>query len=106
MENKIEIYKTATGTEVSVQLEQDTVWLNRQQLALLFDRDVKTIGKHINHVFREKELDTTSTAANFATVQRDRTVITRHISNIFKEGELDKHVVSAKFAHTTPNSIK
>ena len=106
MENKIEIYKTATGTEVSVQLEQDTVWLNRQQLALLFDRDVKTIGKHINNVFKEKELDAKSTVANFATVQRDRTVITRHISNIFKEGELDKHVVSAKFAHTTSNSIK
>lgn len=71
MENKIEIYKTATGTEVSVQLEQDTVWLNRQQLALLFDRDVKTIGKHINNVFKEKELDAKSTVANFATVQQE-----------------------------------
>jgi prophage maintenance system killer protein len=71
MENKIEIYKTATGTEVSVQLEQDTVWLNRQQLALLFDRDIKTIGKHINNVFKEKELDAKSTVANFATVQQE-----------------------------------
>ncbi|MFZ4559729.1 MAG: virulence RhuM family protein, partial [Saprospiraceae bacterium] len=67
MENKVEIYKTTTGTEVSVQLEQDTVWLNRQQLAVLFDRDIKTIGKHINNVFAEGELLKRVVVAKFAT---------------------------------------
>lgn len=71
MENKIEIYKTASGTEVAVQLENDTVWLNRQQLAALFDRDIKTIGKHINNVFADKELEQNSTVAKFATVQKE-----------------------------------
>lgn len=51
MDHKVEIYKTSEGTEVLVQLENDTVWLNRQQLSLLFDRDVKTIVKHINTIY-------------------------------------------------------
>lgn len=55
--------------ELSVKLEDETVWLNRQQMALLFDRDIKTIGKHVNNVFKEGELDKSSTVANFATVQ-------------------------------------
>lgn len=53
---------------LDVRVENDTVWLNRNQIALLFDRDVKTIGKHINNALRE-ELDGLSTVANFATVQ-------------------------------------
>jgi hypothetical protein len=45
--------------------------LNRQQIATLFNRDVKTIGKHINNVFSEGELERDSTVANFATVQNE-----------------------------------
>ena len=50
-----------------VKLQGDTVWLTRNQIAELFDRDVKTIGKHINNALRE-EADL-STVAKFATVQ-------------------------------------
>jgi len=52
-----------------VRIEDETVWLNRQQLAILFGRDIKTMGKHINNVFSEGELLKNSTVANFATVQ-------------------------------------
>jgi len=70
LNNKIEIFKTADNqAELRVQFDEDTVWLNRQQLAMLFERDVKTIGKHINNVFNEGELHKNSTVANFATVQ-------------------------------------
>lgn len=55
--------------ELKVSVDSQTVWLNRNQLSELFGRDVKTIGKHINNVFSEKELDKFSTVANFATVQ-------------------------------------
>jgi len=71
MDSKIEIYKTTNGAEVAVQLEKDTVWLNRQQLTVLFNRDVKTIGKHINNIFNDEELDPISTVAKFATVQKE-----------------------------------
>ena len=55
--------------KLEVPVNEKTVWLNRQQMAELFDRDVKTIGKHINNALRE-ELDE-STVANFATVQME-----------------------------------
>ena len=50
-----------------VHLEQETVWLNRNQMAELYGRDVKTIGKHISNALKE-ELEP-STVAKFATVQ-------------------------------------
>ena len=53
-----------------VRLEDDTVWLNRQQLAELFGRDVKTIGKHVNYALKE-ELKDISVIAKFATTARD-----------------------------------
>ena len=59
--------------ELSVRVEPqaDTVWLNRQQKAQLFDRDIKTIGKHIQSALRE-ELDD-SVVAKFATVRLEGT---------------------------------
>ena len=59
--------------ELKVSVDDDTIWLNRNQLSELFDRDVKTIGKHINNVFKEQELVKNSTIANFATVQKEGT---------------------------------
>ncbi|MDK2063812.1 RhuM family protein [Aliarcobacter butzleri] len=57
--------------ELKVSVEQESVWLNRNQIAELFGRDVKTIGKHISNVFDEKEVEKYSTVANFATVQNE-----------------------------------
>ncbi|MBN2653037.1 MAG: virulence protein RhuM/Fic/DOC family protein [Spirochaetales bacterium] len=72
MENKIEIYKTPDGqTEIKVNFDEETVWLNRNQLSVLFGRDVKTIGKHINNIIKEGELERESVVANFATTAAD-----------------------------------
>ncbi len=50
----IEIFATEDGsTEIQVRLQQDTVWLSQKQMGELFDRDYKTISKHINNVFKE-----------------------------------------------------
>ena len=59
MEKKNEIVLFETDDKeiklsVPVDVEQETVWLNRNQMADLFDRDVKTIGKHINNALREE----------------------------------------------------
>lgn len=70
MKNEIILYQSGEIAEhIEVRLGEDTVWLNRIQIATLFGRDVKTIGKHINNVFTEGELNKDSTVANFATVQ-------------------------------------
>lgn len=55
--------------ELKVSVDEETVWLNRNQISDLFERDVKTIGKHINNILNESELERNSTVANFATVQ-------------------------------------
>jgi hypothetical protein len=57
--------------DLQVSLDEETVWLNRHQLSELFCRDIKTIGKHINNVFKENELEKNSTVANFATIQNE-----------------------------------
>lgn len=70
--NEIVLYTPDELTErIEVRINEETVWLNRQQIAVLFGRDVKTIGKHINNVFSEGELQKYSTVANFATVQTE-----------------------------------
>ena len=67
---EIVIYHPDEVTRLEVRVEGETVWLNRHQLASLFGRDVKTIGKHIKNALRE-ELRSLSTVANFATVQKE-----------------------------------
>ncbi|TLV00348.1 RhuM family protein [Dyadobacter luticola] len=72
MENQIEIYQSNDGhTQIDVMFGNDTVWLNRSQLAELFGRDVKTIGKHVNNVFFEGELEKLAVVANIATTAAD-----------------------------------
>jgi len=54
MKNEIILYRPDERAEhIEVRLEDDSVWLNRQQLAVLFERDIKTIGKHIVNVLSE-----------------------------------------------------
>lgn len=55
---------------LDVKLENETVWLNRSQLSILFDRDIKTIGKHINNALKE-ELEGLPVVAKFATTASD-----------------------------------
>lgn len=68
-----EIIKFVNGDlqlDVTVSPDNETVWLNRNQLAQLFDRDIKTIGKHINNALKE-ELSNEVVVAKFATVQTE-----------------------------------
>ena len=58
------------GIKLEVNLKDETVWLNRQQLADLFDRDVKTIGKHINNALKEELKDDNSVVAKFPTTRK------------------------------------
>ena len=67
---EIVVYQPDEITRLEVRLQDETVWLNRQQLATLFGRDVKTIGKHINNALNE-ELSGLAVVANFATTAAD-----------------------------------
>ena len=68
--NEIVIFETEDHqVKLPVTMEGETVWLNRNQMSELFDRDIKTIGKHINNALKEELSVDNSTVAKFATVQ-------------------------------------
>lgn len=68
--NEIIVYRPDSTLSLEVRVEDETVWLNRNQIAILFDRDVKTIGKHISNALKE-ELAGVSVIAKFATTASD-----------------------------------
>lgn len=71
LKQQIALYESADHTvHLDVKVDEDTVWLNRKQLALLFGRDIKTIGKHVGNALRE-ELNGFSVVAEFATTASD-----------------------------------
>ena len=70
MESEIVLYQPNDAIHLEVRMTDESVWLNRNQMSVLFGRDVKTIGKHINNALRE-ELRDMATVANFATVQNE-----------------------------------
>ena len=59
------------GVKLEVNVKDETVWLNREQISKLFDRDIKTIGKHINNALKEELSDDNSVVAKFATTATD-----------------------------------
>lgn len=66
MDNTVEIYKSGDSSELRVQFDGNTVWLNREQLSELFGRDRTVISRHINNIFEEGELDKDVVRADFA----------------------------------------
>ncbi len=71
-QGKLIVYQADDGrVAVDVRLKDETVWLFRKEMAVLFDRDYKTVAKHINNVFNEGELCKDSVVAKFATTGND-----------------------------------
>ena len=71
MENEIIIYQPDEKIKLDVRFENETVWLNRHQMADLFGRDIKTIGKHIANAMSEELSRDDSVVAKFATTAND-----------------------------------
>lgn len=69
-ENEIIIYQPDETLRLDVRVDNDTVWLNRNQIAELFGRDVKTIGKHVANALKE-ELAEIPVVAKFAITATD-----------------------------------
>lgn len=64
---EIILYQTADGrTNIDVKLENETVWLSKEQMASLFERDRTVISRHIKNIFQEGELDEKMVCAKFA----------------------------------------
>ncbi|MBO4619547.1 MAG: virulence RhuM family protein [Victivallales bacterium] len=84
--NEIIVYQPDETIRLEVRLENETVWLNRHQIAQLFGRDVKTIGKHIANALKE-ELSGFSTVANFATVENVNSPVVANFATTATNGK-------------------
>ena len=86
-QDQIVIYQTEDGqTQIDVRLENETVWLTANQMALLFDRDDKTIRKHINNVFSEGELEKNNNTHFLRVVGVKQSVATYNLDVIISVG--------------------
>ena len=73
---QIEIYQTTDNqTQIEVRFEGETVWLNQQQISLLFERDRTVITKHVNNVFKEGELNQKSNVQKMHVANSDKPVL-------------------------------
>lgn len=68
---EVMIYKAKEGPVLDVRLEEDTVWLTQKQIAELFDKGVPTVNEHIKNVYKEGELEQSSTIRKFRIVQKE-----------------------------------
>ncbi len=69
MSNLIEIYNSNGETQIQVTFDNETVWLSLNQISKLFDRDKSVISRHLSNIFKEKELEESTTVAKNAIVQ-------------------------------------
>ncbi|MBQ7591167.1 MAG: virulence RhuM family protein [Clostridia bacterium] len=73
-DNQLVLFNSSDGMiSLPVAVKNDSVWLTLDQISELFDRDKSTVSRHIHNVYRENELDTSSTVAKIATVQLEGT---------------------------------
>lgn len=68
-QQNIIIYKTKDSPELSVKLEEETIWLTLNQIAILFDLQKAAISKHTSNIFKSGELERTWTVSKMETVQ-------------------------------------
>jgi len=78
----IEIFTTDKGTEIEVQLEQETICLSLNQMSELFESDKSVISRHLRNVCIEEELDKNSVVAKSATAALNDQIYKRNHYNL------------------------
>ena len=107
LENKIIIYQTEDGqTQVDVRMENETVWLSANQMAMLFERDEKTIRKHINNVFSDNEVDKESNTHFLRVAHSDKPVAFYTLDVIISVGYRVKSQRGVKFRQWANKILK
>lgn len=107
MNNSIEIYRSQDGSvQLNVKLENETVWLSANQMAMLFDRDAKTIRKHINNVFADGELTKDSNTHFLRVANSDKPVPFYNLDVIISVGYRVKSQQGVQFRRWATSVLK
>ena len=102
MNNEVILYKDGElELPVEVATDKETVWLKVEEMAKLFDRDRSVIQRHIKNIFKENELEESSTCAKFAQVQNEGN---RPIERTFNYYNLDM-IISVGYRVKSPRGI-
>jgi len=81
---KIVVYKDKkNNVQIKVDVDKDTVWLTQKEMAVLFGKEENTITEHIQHIYKEKELDKKPTIRNYRVVQREKGRLIRRNLNYY-----------------------
>jgi len=70
MQNQIIVYDNGE-IELNISVENETIWLTQKQIALLFEKDIRTVNEHIKAIYKEEELLEDATIRNFRIVQKE-----------------------------------
>ncbi len=87
MDNQIQIYQSEDGqVSLQVSLENETVWLNQSQMAMLFDTSMDNISLHLRNIYSDGELDENLTTEDFSVVRQEGK---RQVKRTLKHYNLD-----------------
>ena len=104
--NQIEIFKSTDGIVLNVQLSNDTVWLNQEQLSVLFQRDQSVISRHLSNVFKEGELDKKSNMQKVHIPNSDKPVVYYNLDVIISVGYRVKSIRGTQFRQWATQRLK
>ena len=109
---EIILYQPDSSIRIEVRMEEETVWLNLNQMESLFGRDKSVISRHLRNIFSEGELQRSSTVANFATVQNEngrlvlRNIDYYNLDVIISVGYRVKSIQGTRFRQWANNVLK
>ena len=109
MTNEIVLYQPNDQLSIEVKLENETVWLTQQQMAILFNTTRNNITLHIGNIFREGELDKDSVCKESLLTAADGKVYKTNFYNldvIISVGYRVKSIVGTKFRQWANKVIK
>ena len=104
--SEIIFYQPDETIRIEVRMEDDTVWLTSNQMAILFGRDEKTIRKHTNNIFKEGELDSKNNTQNLRIVGVKQKVCFYNLDVIISVGYRVKSQKGINFRRWATNVIK
>ena len=96
--SKVILYQSQDGSmKIDVILENETVWLTQEQMAVLFEKDQSVISRHIKNVFEERELDRKSNMQNMHNAISDKPITTYSLDVIISVGYRVKSLRGTQF---------
>src|SRR3989338_4367001 len=96
--SKVILYQSQDGSmKIDVILENETVWLTQEQMAVLFEKDQSVISRHIKNVFEERELDRKSNMQNMHNAISDKPITPYSLDVIISVGYRVKSLRGTQF---------